>query len=84
MTQDTTDPRSAQGQFSSGQPEHILQFFAYEHLPPHLQAISKLFYSLAHQLVEEPFPLPRNPERTVALRKLLEAKDAAVRALVAK
>jgi hypothetical protein len=24
--------------------------------------------------------LPRNPERTVALRKLLEAKDAAVRA----
>jgi hypothetical protein len=28
------------------------------------------------------FPLPRNPERTVALRKLLEAKDAAVRALV--
>ena len=29
-------------------------------------------------------PLPRNPERTVALRKLLEAKDAAVRALLAK
>ena len=28
--------------------------------------------------------LPRNPERTVALRKLMEAKDAAVRALVAK
>ena len=29
-------------------------------------------------------PLPRNPERTVALRKLLESKDAAVRALIAK
>jgi hypothetical protein len=28
--------------------------------------------------------LPRNPERTVALRKLLEAKDAAVRALLAE
>ena len=28
--------------------------------------------------------LPRNPERTVALRKLLESKDAAVRALIAK
>ena len=28
--------------------------------------------------------LPRNPERTVALRKLLEAKDAAVRARLAK
>ena len=28
--------------------------------------------------------LPRNPERTVALRKLLEAKDAAVRAALTK
>lgn len=61
--------------------EHIMQFFAYEHLPPHLQAISKPFGDLARQMVET---LPRNPERTVALRKLLEGKDAAVRALVAK
>lgn len=60
---------------------HILQFFAYAHLPPHLQAVSKPFGDLAHQIVDT---LPRNPERTVALRKLLEAKDAAVRALVAK
>ena len=73
--------------------EHILQFFAYEHLPPHLQEVSKPFCRLARQIVEPSevvdgiasrFPLPRNPERTVALRKLLEAKDAAVRALVAK
>lgn len=73
--------------------EHILQFFAYEHLPPHLQTVSKPFGDLARSLVygaEIPGslvrvePLPRNPERTVALRKLLEAKDAAVRALVAK
>lgn len=63
------------------QPEHIIQFFAYEHLPPHLQAVSKPFGDLARQMVND---LPRNPERTVALRKLLEAKDAAVRALVAK
>ena len=34
---------------------------------------------LARQLVEA---LPRNAERSVALRKLLEAKDAAVRANV--
>ncbi|RRH71279.1 hypothetical protein [Falsigemmobacter faecalis] len=61
--------------------EHILQFFAYAHLPPHLQAVSKLLGDLAQQIVDT---LPRNPERTVALRKLLEAKDAAVRALVAK
>ena len=61
--------------------EHILQFFAYSHLPPHLQAVSKPFGDLAQQIVDT---LPRNPERTVALRKLMEAKDAAVRALVAK
>jgi len=57
--------------------EHILQFFAFAHLPPHLQAVSQPFGELAHQIVDT---LPRNPERTVALRKLLEAKDAAVRA----
>ena len=61
--------------------EHIAQFFAYAHLPPHLQAVSKPFGDLAEQIIAT---LPRNPERTVALRKLLEAKDAAVRALVAK
>lgn len=60
--------------------EHILQFFAYEHLPPHLQEVSRPFCEHAHLIVEK---LPRNPERTVALRKLLEAKDAAVRALIA-
>ena len=61
--------------------EHIMQFFAFEHLPPHLQAVSKPFGELAQTIVDT---LPRNPERTVALRKLLEAKDAAVRALIAK
>lgn len=73
--------------------EHILQFFAYSHLPPHLQRVSKPFCDLAHAIVNNgpddehsmfDAPLPRNPERTVALRKLLEAKDAAVRALLAK
>lgn len=54
-----------------------MQFFAYAHLPEHLQEISKPFGDLAQQVVDT---LPRNPERTVALRKLLEAKDAAVRA----
>lgn len=65
----------------SEHPEHIMQFFAWGHLPPHLGAVSKSFADLAQTIVEQ---LPRNPERTVALRKLLEAKDAAVRALVAK
>lgn len=62
------------------QPEHIAQFFSYAHLPEHLQAISKPFSDMAAKILE----LPRNPERTVALRKLLESKDAAVRASLAK
>ena len=57
--------------------EPIMQFFAYKHLPVHLQAISAPFCALAESIVNT---LPRNPERTVALRKLLEAKDAGVRA----
>ena len=61
--------------------EPILQFFVYEHLPAHLQKVSAPFGDLAQQIVET---LPRNPERTVALRKLLEAKDCAVRALLYK
>lgn len=63
------------------QPEHIMQFFAYAHLPEHLQEVSKPFGEMAENIVAK---LPRNPERTVALRKLLEAKDAAVRAYLAK
>lgn len=62
-------------------PEHLIQFFEYSHLPPHLQAVSKPFCELAHKVVEE---IPRNQERTVALRHLLDAKDAAVRARIAK
>jgi hypothetical protein len=77
------------------QPEHILQFFEYQHLPTPLALVSKPFHDLAHAMVKGDNvpesgtttfgpPLPRNPERTVALRKLLEAKDAAVRAALAK
>lgn len=61
--------------------EYLLQFFAYAHLPENLQAVSRPFGELANKLVTS---LPRNPERTVALRKLLEAKDCAVRALLFK
>lgn len=62
-------------------PEHIMQFFTFAHLPEKMQAVSKPFGELAEKICEE---TPRNPERTVALRKLLEAKDAAVRAMIAK
>lgn len=59
----------------------LLQFFAFAHLKPEMQAVSRPFGELAQHLVDT---LPRNPERTVALRKLLEAKDCAVRALIWK
>jgi hypothetical protein len=57
--------------------EPMMQFFEYKHLPPHLSEVSAWFHNLAIVLVDN---LPRNPERTAGLRKLLEAKDCAVRA----
>ena len=59
----------------------LMQFFEYAHLPPHLQAVSKPFGDLAALLEET---LPGNPEKTTALRKLLEAKDCGVRAVLFK
>lgn len=55
----------------------MLRFFHYSHLPPPLQGTSQPFCALARRIVDT---LPANAERTVALRKLLEGKDAAVRA----
>lgn len=56
--------------------EPILRFFASSHLPPHLQEVVAAYIPLVDKIMT----LPRDPERTVALRKLLESKDAAVRA----
>jgi hypothetical protein len=55
----------------------MLKYFAWEHLPEHLQIVSKPFGELAHALVNT---LPPSAERTAGLRKLLEAKDCMVRA----
>jgi hypothetical protein len=61
--------------------EPMLRFFRYEHLRGPLAEVSAPFCEQARRIV---LTLPRHPERTVTLRKLLEAKDAAVRtALVA-
>ena len=57
--------------------DYLMQFFKYSHLPEHLQEISRPFCNLAEVILTT---LPENPERTVALRKLLESKDCAVRA----
>lgn len=56
--------------------EPILKYFVYQHLRADLQPLSRTFADMAGVIME----LPRCAERTVALRKLLEAKDAAVRA----
>lgn len=55
----------------------LLRFFAFAHLPPKLQAFSEPFHDLAQHLTGI---LPDNAEREMMLRKLLEAKDCAVRA----
>jgi hypothetical protein len=59
--------------------EDIMRHFRCAHLPAHLQAPARRFSELAHWLLNN---TPRGPERSVALRKLLEGKDAAVRAAV--
>ncbi len=61
--------------------EPLMQFFAYAHLPSHLQAVSKYFHDLACIVVNK---CPPNRQREHALQKLIEAKDAAVRALIFK
>ena len=55
----------------------ILQFFKYNHLPKELQSISAPWCTLAWKVART---LPHNAETSTALRKLLEGKDAAVRA----
>ena len=59
----------------------LIQFFAFEHLPDHLKAISQPFGELARKMDEI---LPDGAEKTVALRKLLESKDCAVRSVLFK
>jgi len=58
--------------------EQLLRLFRYEHLPAHLQEVSKPFCELAQRVAAG----PGNAETTVALRKLREAKDCAVAAVV--
>ncbi len=58
-----------------------MQFFFYDHLPEHLQETSRPFAQLASTMDEK---LPDNPEKSVMLRKLLESKDCAIRAIIYK
>lgn len=53
------------------------KYFAFGHLPGHLQAVSRPIGELA-ELLEQ--LLPNGPEKSAGMRKLLEAKDCFVRA----
>ena len=55
----------------------IMKYFAYQHLPAHLQEVSKPIGDLATLMDES---LTDSAEESAGLRKLLEAKDALVRA----
>lgn len=59
--------------------EHLLSLFAYDHLPPHLQQVSKQLADAAAYLTGL---LGDGPELTAGLRKLVEAKDCFVRQAV--
>lgn len=60
--------------------QHLMQFFAYAHLPPHLQAASKPFATAAETLDLRPLAehlatLPNNEQRLVAMRKINQAAE---------
>lgn len=55
---------------------HFWILFEYAHLPPDLQEISAHFAGVARSLLDV---CHDGPELSAALRKLLEAKDCAVR-----
>jgi hypothetical protein len=72
MTDETKDPTEKRHPAVIA----LLQYFKFEHLPLRLQLVSKPFCDLAHEMSLK----LTGPEATVCIRKLLEAKDCAVRA----
>lgn len=57
----------------------IRKFFNYAHLPEYLQLVSKPFCDLAEEM---DINLGDGPEKEAGFRKLLEAKDCFVRAML--
>jgi hypothetical protein len=67
---------------ADGGPRHsaiaaVMKHFRYDHLPEHLQAVSRPVAELAIAMADT---LPENPDLTCGLRELLAAKDNFVRA----
>jgi hypothetical protein len=70
-------PPDTPARIKATQVSPILKYFKPMHSHARLAVITRPFDDLAHTLEEK---LPVGAEKSVALRKLLEAKDAAVRA----
>jgi hypothetical protein len=58
---------------------HFIKLFAYDHLPEHLQKLSKPCHDLAMEMIKQSMC---GQELSAGLRKLLEAKDCFVRSLI--
>jgi ferritin-like protein len=56
---------------------HLARYFAFDHLSGEPREVSEMFHDLAADLIDQ---LPDGPELVASLRRLLEAKDCAVRA----
>lgn len=61
--------------------EAVMRFFEFSHLPEPLKHIARECTVLANGMIDM---VESDPELTVGLRKLLEAKDCFVRAAVAQ
>lgn len=80
VREDTDGSQESELENLRGDVAVILRYFRFDHLPPHLRAVSEPFARLAHEIAERP---ARDPaEALAALRKLLEAKDCAVRSIL--
>ena len=60
-------------------PHRLMRWFDWRHLKPDLRQVSVQFHGLATWLDKN---LPTGAEKHAAMRRLLEAKDAAVRARI--
>lgn len=60
-------------------PDPMLKWFEFEHLPPELSEVCMFYNHLVHKICSKASP---SAERTVAMRKLLESRDSAVRAIL--
>ena len=59
--------------------QHIVKYFAYGHLAEPMRTVSAHCSILKDEMLRE---LPDGPELTTGLRRLLEAKDCFVRAML--